>query len=59
LLVAIPDAFEGGQTVEQARRINPALNRAERSVTAPAFRTGFTYECDRDGPPRVDPADKH
>ncbi len=25
LLVAIPDAFEGGQVVEQARRLNPAL----------------------------------
>jgi len=25
LLVAIPDAFEGGQVVEQARRLNPGL----------------------------------
>ena len=25
LLVAIPDAFEGGQVVEQARAINPSL----------------------------------
>ena len=25
LLVAIPDAFEGGQVVQQARAINPAL----------------------------------
>ena len=31
LLVAIPDAFEGGQIVDQARRINPALPIAARS----------------------------
>ena len=31
LLVAIPDAFESGQIVEQARRINPALPIAARS----------------------------
>ena len=31
LLVAVPDAFEGGQVVEQARRINPALRILARS----------------------------
>jgi len=31
LLVAVPDAFEGGQIVEQARRINPALRILARS----------------------------
>jgi CPA2 family monovalent cation:H+ antiporter-2 len=31
LLVAIPDAFEGGQIVEQARRINPSLPIFARS----------------------------
>jgi CPA2 family monovalent cation:H+ antiporter-2 len=31
LLVAIPDAFEGGQVVEQARAINPALTIIARS----------------------------
>ena len=31
LLVAVPDAFEGGQAVEQARRINPDLRILARS----------------------------
>jgi CPA2 family monovalent cation:H+ antiporter-2 len=31
LLVAVPDAFEGGQIVEQARRINPQLRILARS----------------------------
>jgi CPA2 family monovalent cation:H+ antiporter-2 len=31
LLVAIPDAFEGGQVVEQARRINPGLRILARA----------------------------
>ena len=31
LLVAIPDAFEGGQVVEQARKINPALTIVARA----------------------------
>ncbi len=31
LLVAVPDAFEGGQIVEQARQINPALRILARS----------------------------
>jgi CPA2 family monovalent cation:H+ antiporter-2 len=31
LLVAIPDAFEGGQIVAQARAINPALSIITRS----------------------------
>ena len=31
LLVAIPDAFEGGQVVAQARAINPALRIIARS----------------------------
>jgi CPA2 family monovalent cation:H+ antiporter-2 len=31
LLVAIPDAFEGGQVVEQARKINPGLPIIARS----------------------------
>jgi CPA2 family monovalent cation:H+ antiporter-2 len=31
LLVAIPDAFEGGQVVEQARAINPALRIVARA----------------------------
>ncbi len=31
LLVAVPDAFEGGQVVEQARRINPDLRILARS----------------------------
>ena len=31
LLVAVPDAFEGGQIVEQARRINPQLRIIARS----------------------------
>jgi CPA2 family monovalent cation:H+ antiporter-2 len=31
LLVAIPDAFEGGQVVEQARAINPSLRIIARS----------------------------
>ena len=31
LLVAIPDAFEGGQVVEQARALNPRLNIVARA----------------------------
>ena len=31
LLVSVPDAFEGGQVVEQARRISPALRILARS----------------------------
>jgi CPA2 family monovalent cation:H+ antiporter-2 len=31
LLVAIPDAFEGGQVVEQARALNPQLNIVARA----------------------------
>lgn len=31
LLVAIPDAFEGGQVIEKARRINPSLTILARS----------------------------
>ena len=31
LLVAVPDAFEGGQVVEQARRISPQLRIIARS----------------------------
>jgi CPA2 family monovalent cation:H+ antiporter-2 len=31
LLVAIPDAFEGGQVVEQARKINPGLSIIARA----------------------------
>jgi CPA2 family monovalent cation:H+ antiporter-2 len=31
LLVAVPDAFEGGQVVEQARKINPSLRILARS----------------------------
>ena len=31
LLVAIPDGFEGGQVVEQARKINPSLPIIARS----------------------------
>ncbi|NWG25709.1 MAG: Kef family K(+) transporter [Pseudorhodoplanes sp.] len=31
LLVAIPDAFEGGQVIEKARRINPSLPIVARS----------------------------
>jgi len=31
LLVAIPDAFEGGQVVEQARKINPQLDIVARA----------------------------
>jgi CPA2 family monovalent cation:H+ antiporter-2 len=31
LLVAIPDAFEGGQVVEQARAINPSLSIVARA----------------------------
>ncbi len=31
LLVAVPDAFEGGQIVEQARKLNPALPIAARA----------------------------
>jgi CPA2 family monovalent cation:H+ antiporter-2 len=31
LLVAIPDAFEGGQVVEQGRKINPALTIVARA----------------------------
>ncbi|MET0239888.1 MAG: cation:proton antiporter, partial [Sphingobium sp.] len=31
LLVAIPDGFEAGQVVEQARRLNPALNIVARA----------------------------
>ena len=31
LLVAIPDAFEGGQVVEQGRKLNPALTIVARS----------------------------
>ncbi len=34
LLVAIPDAFESGQVVEQARRINPALPIIVRAHSA-------------------------
>ena len=34
LLVAIPDGFEGGQVVEQARRINPNLPIIARSHSA-------------------------
>ena len=34
LLVAIPDAFESGQVVEQARRINPDLPIIARAHSA-------------------------
>ena len=35
LLVAIPDAFEGGQVVQQARAINPALSIIARAHSEP------------------------
>ena len=35
LLVAIPDAFEGGQIVEQARRINPQLRSSRARIRTP------------------------
>jgi monovalent cation:H+ antiporter-2, CPA2 family len=31
LLVAIPDGFEGGQTVQQGRQLNPALKIVARA----------------------------
>jgi len=46
LLVAVPDAFEGGQVVEQARKINPGLRILARShseeETAHLMRHGAT-----------------
>jgi CPA2 family monovalent cation:H+ antiporter-2 len=46
LLVAVPDAFEGGQVVEQARRISPSLRILARShseeETAHLLRHGAT-----------------
>jgi CPA2 family monovalent cation:H+ antiporter-2 len=46
LIVAVPDAFEGGQVVEQARTINPALRILARShsdeETAHLTRLGAT-----------------
>jgi monovalent cation:H+ antiporter-2, CPA2 family len=46
LLVAVPDAFEGGQVVEQARKINPSLRILARAhseeETAHLVRHGAT-----------------
>ena len=48
LLVAIPDAFEGGQVVAQARELNP---RASRSSRAPIPRSKSSI-CASTAPPR-------
>jgi monovalent cation:H+ antiporter-2, CPA2 family len=46
LVVAVPDAFEGGQVVEQARKVNPSLRILARShseeETAHLLRHGAT-----------------
>ena len=39
LLVAIPDAFEGGQVTEQARALNPALSIIARAHSEPRWST--------------------
>ncbi len=39
LLVAIPDAFEGGQVTEQARALNPALRSSRVPIPTPRWST--------------------